>query len=51
MKIIREKAGVISEEPVWVVFYGGYYMVACKFLLLALWIVFTEWKSDNHIIG
>lgn len=48
--IVHERAGVISEEPCWVCWYG-YWMHTGDTLLSLLWNVFTEWKNDRHIVG
>lgn len=50
MKIFREKAGVISEGPVWVCKYSCY-LHASRSLLALIWNVLTEYKHDRHIVG
>ena len=50
MQIFKEKAGVISEMPVWVCFESEYMYVG-RTLLELFWIMLTEWKADYHIVG
>lgn len=50
MKIFREKAGVISKEPVWVCIHG-YYMYLGDNLPQLLWVMATQWNDDRNIVG
>lgn len=50
MKIYREKAGVISEEPIWV-FFDGTYMYEKTSLAALIWCIIKEWRQDKHLIG
>lgn len=50
MKIWREKAGVLSEEPCWVALHGCYLYTADTLLGL-LWLAVTEWNNDRHLAG
>lgn len=50
MKIWREKAGVISVGPCWIVTYGSW-MHCCPGIASLLWSLLTEWKSDQHLVG
>lgn len=49
-KIYREKAGVISKEPVWVIIDSGWLYISKSFLRL-LWIYITEYKHNRHLVG
>lgn len=51
MKLFKEKAGVISELSVWVLFYGGSYMIAHESLLTVIFLYFKEGKIDSNLIG
>lgn len=49
-RIFREKAGVISEGPVWVCIHRPYlYTADTLFQLLML--IFREWEDDRHLVG
>jgi hypothetical protein len=50
MKLIKEKAGVISPHAVWV-FFDSYYMYVAPTLWGLLKQVVTEWRHDKHIVG
>lgn len=50
MKLIREKAGVISSVPIWI-FFDSCWMYEDESLLRLFWKVITEWRHDRHIIG
>lgn len=50
MKLFREKPGIISEEPVWVLFWGPYMHINASLLGLA-WEFITEYQDDRHLIG
>ena len=50
MKIFKEKAGMISEDPIWVCMTVGYLYTADTLRAL-LWLMITEWKHDNHVVG
>jgi len=51
MKFHKEPAGIISERPVWVLFYGDCYMVVCERWYMCIYYMITEYKSDRHLIG
>ena len=48
--IFKEKAGVISRDPIWVIFYSCY-MYTADTLLGVLWLFITEFKHERHMIG
>lgn len=48
--IFKEKSGVISEDPCWVIFKDGY-MYCHDTLPQVLWQFVTEYKHDKHIVG
>jgi hypothetical protein len=50
MKIVREKAGVLSPRAVWI-FFDGYYMYISHTLWGLFKQVVTEWRQDKHIVG
>ena len=50
MKLYREKAGVISTGPIYVLLVDGY-MYASPTISNLIIKVFKEWKSDKHLIG
>lgn len=50
MKIYKEKAGVISPEPVWVCIDDGYMYIADTFIMLLITMIFG-WRSDKHLVG
>ena len=50
MKLFRERAGVISEVPVWVCLANHRIFIHERFLSL-VWIVVTEWNDDRHLVG
>lgn len=50
MYIFKEKAGVISENEVWVCCCEGYMYIEDTLEKL-IEILNTEWKDDKHMIG
>ncbi len=50
MKIFKEKAGVISKEPIWVCICDGHLYTATTLVEL-IGILNTEWKLDKHLAG
>lgn len=48
--LFRERAGVISPGPCWVITYDCY-MHCDENLLRLLWNVITEYKHDRHLVG
>lgn len=50
IKIFKEKANIISKEPVWVCFWGEYMYIEDTLLKL-FFLMIKEWKSDKHIVG
>ena len=50
MKIFKEKAGVISEEPTWICFHNCY-MYTHSTLFGLLITIITEWKQDKNMVG
>jgi hypothetical protein len=50
MKIFREKAGKISDKPVWVCQYSCY-LHTNESLLKLLWSLITEYKDDDWMVG
>jgi len=49
-KIWREKPGVISEGQAWVCQHDCW-LYAHDTLGELLWVLFTEWKQDKHLVG
>ena len=49
MKLLREKAGVISAAPCWVIIDGGY--LYCGSLLKVLFEYIFEHNHDKHLVG
>ena len=50
MKLFKEKAGVISETPVWVIIADCWLYIAPT-LLGVLKLYITEYGSDKHLVG
>lgn len=50
MKLLREKAGVISLDAVWVLF-TDCYMYTAPTLFGLLRVVVREWEDDRHLVG
>ncbi len=50
MKLIKLKAGEISEKPIWSFFHGSYLYTHENLFRLIL-LVITEYRSDRHLIG
>jgi hypothetical protein len=50
MKLYREKAGVISVNPIYVLLVDGYMYESFTIYGLITKVV-KEWKSDRHLIG
>lgn len=50
MKLFRERAGVISEQPVWVCMANHRIFIHESFWKL-VWQVATEWNDDRHLVG
>lgn len=50
MKIFKEKAGVISEEPIWVCIHAAYLYTAATLIQLII-LLCKEWKHNKHLIG
>ena len=50
MTIFKEKAGVISKDPVWVCIDSGYLYTAPTLFKLIV-ILVTEWRNDKHMVG
>jgi len=50
MKIYKEKAGVISEEPIWVCFHSCY-MYTGRTLFQLLRNMIKYWNDDIAMIG
>lgn len=48
--IFKEKAGVISEGPLWICFHSCWMYTGESFLKL-LYNIVKFWKSDRNIIG
>lgn len=47
--LFREEAGVISEEPCWVLFYDCYGHFNTSLIKL-LWEAATEYMDDRHLV-
>lgn len=50
MKVFKEKAGVISENPVWIMLHDGYIYTGDTLLKLLI-LVIREYKHDRHMVG
>lgn len=50
MKLFKEKAGVISENPVWVLIDGPYLYVRPTLMSLLCQVV-IQWRDDRHLVG
>ncbi len=52
VSILKEKGGVISENPIWVACdrHEPYLYLADTYLQL-LWLLFREWRHDKHLAG
>lgn len=50
MKIYKEKAGIISEYPIWIILHEGY-LYESRTLFRVLWLFITEYKHDKHLVG
>ena len=50
MHIYREKAGVISEKPIWVCMCGAY-LYTGETLRRLIEVLNTEWEHDKHLVG
>lgn len=50
MVIFKEKAGVISEKPVWVAIHDAY-LYTNDTIIGLIWVLITEWKNDRHLVG
>jgi len=49
--IFREKAGVISEGPIWVFTDTKGWLYLHESFFGLLWQVLTEWRHDRHLVG
>lgn len=50
MKIFREKAGIISEKPIWICYHSTYMYVGDSLIGL-LWEMATKWNNDHNLVG
>ena len=51
-KLYRERAGVISNSPCWVLIdHEGAYMYTAGGFLELITLVYREWKFNKHFIG
>lgn len=50
MKLFYQEAGVISENPLWIFLYDGYMYSHPTFFGL-IWVIITQWKNTNNMIG
>ncbi len=50
MRIFKEKAGVISQHPVWVCIHNGYMYIEDTLDKLVVTLN-TEWEHDKHLVG
>ena len=50
MTLFRERPGVISPGPCWVLF-AGCHMYTSPTLLGLARVVLTEWAHDRHLVG
>lgn len=50
-KVYREKAGVISENKIWVLIDDSGYLYCQENFLAFLKEIIFEWKQDQHLVG
>lgn len=50
MKIFREKAGVISQKPLWVML-DGPWLYLSESIHGLIWEVITGWRKDRNLVG
>lgn len=50
-KFYREKAGVISENKMWVFIDNHGYLYVDEYLFRLAIVVLTQWKNDRHLVG
>lgn len=50
IKIFKEKAGVISNKPIWVCL-ESCYMYEHEWFIGLIWRVITQWRSDRNLVG
>lgn len=48
--IFKEKAGVVSEGPIWICFEREF-MYMAPTLLGLIWQVITEWRNERYMVG
>lgn len=48
MKIFKEKAGVISENEIWVCIHG-FYLYTHKSFIGLIWTIITQWDNDKNL--
>lgn len=48
--IYKEKANVISHEPIWIIF-QSFYMYSSPYFIGVWWQMITEWQNERHIVG
>lgn len=51
IQVYKEKAGVISKEPIWVCFVDDCYMYDADTLWELFKLVIREYKHDKHLVG
>jgi len=47
---VREKAGVISQNKIWVLYLHGY-LYCNESLFKLIWEFITEYEHDRHLVG
>lgn len=50
MRIFKEKAGMISENEIWICI-DSCWLYTGDTLFELLWCILKEWRSDKHLVG
>jgi hypothetical protein len=48
--LFKEKAGIIGEDPLWVIIHKEYLYLSGS-LLGVLWDAYKNWNKDNSVVG
>lgn len=52
MLLYKEKAGVISKDPIWVcIDYNSWHMYNEYSLVKLIYQIITQWRHDRHLVG
>jgi len=49
--IFKERAGIISADPVWVAIINGKYLYTADTILSLIKEVSKNWKDDRYLVG